>query len=98
MKDSKPSEPSLPFAWPFPVDGSESKHDDQSVPFAHLTAHAGSIAGIASDIDNRGVNWLEAFLGEPERKAVILLAVYAGCPTRFEHLARLLELQKRTRE
>ena len=80
MKDSKPSEPSLPFAWPFPVDGSESKHDDQSVPFAHLTAHAGSIAGIASDIDNRGVNWLEEFLGEPERRAVISPRRIRGLP------------------
>ena len=95
MEGSKPPKPSLPFAWPIPSDGSESESDRTSVPFAHF-AHASGIAGIASDIDDRGVAWLEELLGNSERKALILLAVYAGCPTRCKHLSRLLKLQNRS--
>lgn len=95
MECSKPPKPSLPFAWPIPSDGSESKPAGATVPFAHF-AHASGIAGIASDIDDSGVAWLEELLGNSERKALILLAVYAGCPTRCKHLSQLLKLQNRT--
>ena len=95
MKDSKASEPSLPFVWPFPSDGTEHDRDDQRVPIEHVFADADSIAGIVSDIDDEGVTRLEALLCTPDRKALIVLAVYAGCPTRFEHLSRLLKLQER---
>ena len=98
MEGSKAPEPSLPFVWPLPADESEAKSDGAAVPFAHLIAHASSIAGIASDIDDGAVTWLEKILAKPERKALIVLAVYAGCPTRSEHLTRLLELQHRATE
>ena len=98
MKDSKPAESSLPFVWPVPGDGSESKHDGQRVPFQRVADGANSIAGIVSDIDSDGVAWLERVLCEPRRKVLIVLAVYAGCPTRSEHLSRLLALQSREAE
>lgn len=98
MEASKTPEPSLPFVWPIPVDGSESSSDGQGVPFEHLAADARSIAGIVSDIDASGVVWLEVLLRGTKRKALIVLAVYAGCPTRSEHLTRLLELQNRATE
>ena len=95
MTESKASEPTLPFIWPLPITGAESEHDDLRVPFEHVTTDASSIAGIVSDIDARGVAWLEELLRGTERKAFVILAVYAGCPTRFDHLSRLLELQSR---
>lgn len=95
MEGAENPKPSLPFAWPIPSDGSESNPAGASVPFAHF-AHASGIAGIASDIDDRGVAWLKELLGNSERKALILLAVYAGCPTRCKHLSQLLKLQNRT--
>ena len=98
MEDSKTPEPSLPFVWPIPVDGSESKSDGQGVPFEQLAADARSIAGIVSDIDASGVARLEVLLRGTKRKALIVLAVYAGCPTRSEHLTRLLEIQNRATE
>ena len=93
MERSKTPKLSLPFVWPIPVDRLGTESDGGTVPFAHVTATASSIAGIASDINDGGVTWLEEFLGETERKALIVIAVYAGCPTRSEHLTRLLELQ-----
>lgn len=93
VEGSKTPKPSLPFVWPIPVDRLGTESDGGTVPFAHVTATASSIAGIASDINDGGVTWLEEFLGETERKALIVIAVYAGCPTRSEHLTRLLELQ-----
>jgi len=95
VKDSRASEPSLPFVWPFPDDETEHDRDDQRVPIEHVLADASGIAGIVSDIDDKGVNWLKAQLCASECKALIVLAVYAGCPTRSEHLARLLKFQER---
>ena len=95
MKDSKAPKPSLPFVWPFPDDETEHDRDDQTVPIEHVFADASGIAGIVSDIDDKGVNWLKAQLCASDCKALIVLAVYAGCPTRSEHLARLLEFQER---
>ena len=95
MKDSRAPEPSLPFVWPFPKDQTEHDRDDQRVPIEHVFADASGIAGIISDIDADGVAWLKALLCASDCKALIVIAVYAGCPTRSEHLADLLELQKR---
>ena len=95
MEDSKDPKPSLPFVWPFPDDETEHDRDDQRVPIEHVFADASGIAGIVSDIDGDGVAWLKALLCASDCKALIVLAVYAGCPTRSEHLADLLELQKR---
>ena len=95
MKDSKAPEPLLPFVWPLPDDKTESDRDDPKIPIKHLFADAGSVAGVISEIDAEGVSWLKTLLCEPDRKALIVLAVYAGCPTRSEHLALLLEFQER---
>ena len=95
MEDSRASEPSLPFVWPVPDDETEHDRDDQTVPIEHVFADASGIAGIVSDIDADGVAWLKAQLCASDCKALIVIAVYAGCPTRSEHLADLLELQKR---
>ena len=95
VKDSKAPERSIPFVWPFSSDEREHDRDDQRVPIEDVLVDAGSIAGIVSDIDDEGVTRLEALLCAPDRKALIVLAVYAGCPTRSEHLARLLKFQER---
>ena len=95
MRDSKASERSLPYVWPFPVDESESRPSGENVPYEEVVAAASSISGVVSDIDAQGVAWLEGLLSDPKREARIVLAVYAGCPTRFEHLTRLLEIQGR---
>ena len=95
MRDSKASERSLPYVWPFPVDESESRPTGENVPYEEVTAAARSISGVVSDIDAHGVAWLEDLLDEPKREARIVLAVYAGCRTRSEQLTRLLEIQRR---
>ena len=91
--DSKAPEPTLPYVWPLPVDGKGPTCDDLRVPFVQVVADVDSIAGIVSGIDTRGVDWIEELLRETELKALVILAVYAGCPTRFEDLSRLLALQ-----
>ena len=93
VMDSKASEPTLPFVWPLPVDGAGPTCDDLRVPFVQVIADADSIAGIVSGIDTRGVDWIEELLRETELKALVILAVYAGCPTRSDDLSRLLALQ-----
>jgi len=95
VRDSKASERSLPYVWPFPVDESESRPSGENVPYEEVTAAARSISGVVSDIDAHGVAWLEELLHEPKREARIVLALYAGCPTRVEQLTRLLEIQRR---
>ena len=95
MRDSKASERSLPYVWPFPVDESGSRPSGETVPYEEVVAAASSISGVVSDIDAHGVAWLEKSLRVPKREARIVLAVYAGCRTRSEQLTRLLEIQRR---
>lgn len=90
--DPKVPKPTLPFVWPLPADGTGPR-DDLRVPFEDALADTKSIAGIVSDIDSKGVDWIEKLLRETERKALVVIAVYAGCPTRFNDLSRLLDLQ-----
>ena len=93
--DPKAPKPTLPFVWPLPADGTEPVRDDLRVPFQETLADAKSIGGIVSDIDSRGVHWIEELLRKTECKALVVIAVYAGCPTRFSDLSRLLDLQGR---
>lgn len=95
VMDSKAPKPTPPFVWPLPAEGTGPEPDELLVPFEDALADAKSIAGIVSGIDSSGVGWIEELLREPERKALLILAVYAGCPTRKDDLLRLLALQRR---
>lgn len=85
--------PTLPFVWPLPADDAGPARDDLRVPFEDALGDAKSIAGIVSDIDSKGVGWIEELLRGTELKALVVIAVYAGCPTRRNDLSRLLALQ-----
>ena len=91
--DSKASNPTLPFVWPLPFDGTGLEGDGPRIPFEDAVADAESIAGIVSGIESRGVDWVEELLRDTDRRALVILAVYAGCPTRSDDLLRLLKLQ-----
>lgn len=95
VMDSTASKPTLPFVWPLPSDEAGPARDDLRVPFEDALADAKSIGGIVSDIDSKGVDWIEELLRGTERKALVVIAVYAGCPTRPNDLLRLLALQRR---
>lgn len=95
VMDSTASKPTLPFVWPLPSDEAGPARDDLRVPFEDALADAKSIGGIVSDIDSKGVDWIEGLLRGTERKALVVIAVYAGCPTRPNDLLRLLALQRR---
>ena len=93
MERLKTPKLSLPFVWPIPSDGSESKSAAQRVPFEQLAANAASIAGIVSEIDSRGVDRIERILSGTQCRALVVIAVYAGSPTRSEYLKRLIGIQ-----
>ena len=85
---------SLPYVWPSVAELMGQAHHGPAIPFEHALENTASILGIVSGIDERGVTRLEAFLKQrSELVARIILAVYAGCPTRSHHLTRLLDLQ-----
>ena len=84
----------LPFVWPSVAELTGQTRNNPTIPFDHALENVASIFGIVSDVDDRGVTWLETFLKQRSELAVrIILAVYAGCPTRSRHLTRLLDLQ-----
>ena len=84
----------LPYVWPSAAELMEQVRNSPAVPFEHALENMASILGIVSDIDDRGVIYLETFLKQrPEIVARIILALYAGCPTRSHHLTRLLDHQ-----
>ena len=67
---------------------------DPWVSFDRIPENVATILGIVSGIDNRGTTWFETFLTQRSYdNALIIFAVYAGCPTRSGDLNRLLELQ-----
>ena len=84
----------LPYVWPSAAELIEQVRNSPAIPFDHALENTASILGIVSDIDGRGVIYLETFLKQKsELVARIILAVYAGCPTRSNHLIRLLDFQ-----
>ena len=84
----------LPYVWPSVDELMEQARNGPAFPFDHALENMASILGIVSGIDDRGVTWLEAFLKQRSELVVrIILAVYAGCPTRSHHLTRLLDFQ-----
>jgi len=50
--------------------------------------------GVTYDLDGRGINWLECFLGRPDFRCRLVLLLYPACATREEHLNRMLSWQK----
>ena len=84
----------LPYVWPSMAELMGQVRNSPAVPFEHALENMASILGIISDIDGRGVTYLETFLKQKSELVVrIILAVYAGCPTRSNHLTRLLDFQ-----
>ena len=84
----------LPFVWPAVTELTGQARDGTAVPFDHALEDIESLLGIVSAVDGRGATWLETFLKQRSNlKALVVLAVYAGCPTRAGDLARLLDLQ-----
>jgi hypothetical protein len=61
-------------------------------------ASASRVLGIVTAIDHRGAEWLKTVLGQShDLRGLIILGVFAGCPTRPQDLEELLELQVRSR-
>ena len=85
----------LPFVWPAVTElTGQARNGARAVPFDHALEDMESLLGIVSAVDGRGATWLETFLKQrSDLKALVVLAVYAGCPTRAGDLARLLDLQ-----
>ena len=84
----------LPFVWPSVTDLTSQARDGVTIPFDHALEDVTGIFGIVSDVNDRGARWLEESLTQkPDLSALVILAVYAGCPTRSGDLARLLDLQ-----
>lgn len=98
MTDETPvlaSEP--PFVWPsLSVLAGEADYGFP-VPFQKVLESASAVRGVASAVDHRGAEWLETILCErPDLKALVILAVFGGCPTRRHDLEGLLDLEART--
>ena len=86
----------LPFVWPDVTELTGQARNGTAVPFDHALEDMANILGIVSAVDDRGATWLETFLKQrSDLKALVILAVYAGCPTQSGDLARLLDLQTR---
>ena len=86
----------LPFVWPSVTELTGQARNGPAVPFGDALEDMASILGIVSAVDHRGVSRLEALLlHSPNLNVLVILAVYAGCPTRSDALARLLRLQTR---
>ena len=84
----------LPFVWPSVTELTGQARNGPAVPFDHALENMASILGIVSAVDDRGASWLETFLKQrSDLEALVILAVYAGCPTRSGDLDRLLDLQ-----
>ena len=93
MKEASPLEtrPTPPLIWPSPV-GQE--HPEWTDTLQRVLEHTTAILGVTSAVNRRGVNWLLEFLDrDSEPQILVVLAVFGGCPTRSDDLARLLELQ-----
>ena len=84
----------LPFVWPDVTELTGQARNGTAVPFDHALEDMANILGIVSAVDDRGATWLETFLKQrSDLETLVILAVYAGCPTRASDLARLLDLQ-----
>lgn len=97
MNKSKASESSrfsLPFVWPSLGSRAEPESEDDGFPLDHLVTGGSDILGIVSDLDDPGLEWLKKRLQEESWRVSVIVAVYAGCPTRSKHLSQLLDLQK----
>jgi hypothetical protein len=87
-----------PFVWPcVPVLLGEADYA-LPVPFQPTLENAATVLGVASAVDHCGGEWLETVLGErPSLNALVILAVFAGCPTRRRDLEGLIDLQARAK-
>jgi hypothetical protein len=87
-------DPAPPFVWPSSSVLAGVADDRFPVPFQQVLASGSCVFGIVSAIDHRGAEWLKTVLDQhPDIRAMFILAVFGGCPTRRHDLHELLELQ-----
>jgi hypothetical protein len=87
-------DPAPPFVWPCNLVLAEIAAYRFPVPFQHVLATGSRVCGVVSAIDHRGAEWLKtAFDQYRNLRAMIILAVFGGCPTRRRDLEELLEVR-----
>jgi hypothetical protein len=91
----QPITPLAPYFWPdTKVLGCGLQYKDKP-PFLPLLEAADAIAGLVLDLNETGIDWLiQKLLSRPNITCSLLVCVYPACPTRKEHLARLLEIKQ----
>lgn len=88
--------PSPPFLWPETRALVGGQEYTERPPFQTCLAEADCLAGLVLDLNGLGIDWLAGgFLQRSDITCSLLVAVYPACPTRKEHLLRLLELMER---
>lgn len=98
MKESSRLEamPTPPLIWP---SSAGQEHREGPHILHRVFEHATTILGVTGAVDHRGVDWLLEFLGQDsDPQVLVVLAVFGGCPTRRDDLARLLDLQERVED
>lgn len=98
MKQSSRLEarPTPPLIWP---SSAGQEHRECAQILQRTFEHATTILGVTGAVDYRGVDWLLEFLGQDfDPQVLVVLAVFGGCPTRRDDLARLLDLQERVED
>jgi hypothetical protein len=90
-----------PFIWPA-IRGSEENGQSFGTIFTSLSSKADLISGVIVGAENGTVRWIESLLrdsnrmygnqtGKPQKQKVCLvILLYPSCPTRAEHLSKLL--------
>ena len=93
MKEATRSERSQNPLFVQPSTG-EQERDERTNIFEDVLKNATKIVGITSGVDQRGVNWIKGFLDQSsDPHVLVVLAVFGGCRTHRDDLARLLDLQ-----
>lgn len=92
----QPITPKSPYFWPETKVlgcGLEYAHKP---PFLPLLEAADAVAGLVLDLNETGIDWLmQKLLSRPNITCSLLVGVYPACPTRKEHLLRLLEIKQK---
>jgi hypothetical protein len=87
-------DPAPPFVWPSNLVLAEIAAYRYPVPFQQILASGSRVCGMVSAIDHRGAEWLKTVFDQcRDLRAVIILAIFGGCPTRRRDLEGFLELQ-----
>ena len=84
-----------PFIWPSVYE--LTKCVESKPVLADALGDAGTVLGIMGGLAGDGIAGLNSFFERhPSVRGILIVAVYAACPTRRNDLMRLLELQRRS--